>query len=132
LFVVDLFARDVERPNSFVKSVERKNDLMFGNQTILRLQYAAQLRKARRELDGSQASELRDQIVILSYRAGPDEPGPEKSFDLTSAALAQRWNAGYFDMMHAFELNSDDELVFVRRRSPNDSFGGGLTADKNG
>ena len=81
-------------------ALERKNDLLFGNQTYLRLKYCAELRKARRGLK-SDAQEPRDRITLLSYRPGAEEPGPDKSFELSGTALAQRWNAGLLDMEHA-------------------------------
>jgi NTE family protein len=67
------------------------------------------------ELEGGTQSGPRDKIVLLSYRPGAEEPGPEKSFELSSAALAQRWNVGMLDMEYAIGLNSTDEFVVVRR-----------------
>jgi NTE family protein len=116
LYVLDLYARDGNRPTSLEAAVERKNDLLFGNQTVLRLKYCAELRKARTELEGGTQSGPRSKIVLLSYRPGAEEPGPEKSFELSSAALAQRWNVGMLDMEYAIGMNSTDELVVVRRR----------------
>jgi NTE family protein len=116
LYVLDLYARDGNRPTSLEAAVERKNDLLFGNQTVLRLRYCAELRKARTELEGGTQSGPRDKNVLLGYRPGAEEPGPEKSFELSSAALAQRWNVGMLDMEYAIGLNSTDELVVVRRR----------------
>jgi NTE family protein len=112
LYVIDLYARDGERPNSLQAAAERKNDLLFGNQTLIRLEYCAELRKLRRKL-GSLDS--RDKIVVLSYRPGLEEPGPEKSFDLSADALAQRWIAGVLDMEHAAHFYRDDEFALVRR-----------------
>jgi len=114
LYVLDLYARDGDRPKSLEAALERKNDLLFGNQTYLRLKYCIELRKARRELAGV-ASEPRDRITLLSYRPGAEEPGPEKSFELSRAALAQRWSAGLLDMEHAIGMSSTDELAVVRR-----------------
>src|SRR6185312_9546545 len=37
VFVVDLFARDGDRPRGLEASLERKNALLFGNQTYARL-----------------------------------------------------------------------------------------------
>src|SRR3954470_16693046 len=37
VFVIDLFARDGERPRSLEDALARKNDIMFGNQTMQRL-----------------------------------------------------------------------------------------------
>ncbi len=38
---------------------------------------------------------------FLSYRAGPGEPGPEKSFNFSRRALAHRWQTGFDDMIEA-------------------------------
>jgi hypothetical protein len=115
LYVLDLYARDGAPPNSLEAALERKNDLLFGNQTFLRLKYCAELRRARRKLEDN-ASDSRDRIILLSYRPGAEEPGPEKSFELSSAALAQRWNAGALDMDYAMGFSSDEQLVAVRRK----------------
>jgi NTE family protein len=117
LYVIDLYARDGERPNSFEAAAERKNDLMFGNQTLVRLKYCAELRKLRRK---HQPGNARDKIVILSYRPGLEEPGPEKSFDLSSDALAQRWIAGALDMEYAEHFAREDDLLVVRRNKTGD------------
>jgi NTE family protein len=53
--------------------------------------------------------------MVLSYRPGSEEPGPEKSFELSAPALAQRWNAGVLDMEHAIGLPAGEDLVLVRR-----------------
>src|SRR5215208_5915402 len=51
LYVVDLYARDGPRPDSLEAAAERKNDLLFGNQTFIRLKYCAALRKLRKQLE---------------------------------------------------------------------------------
>jgi NTE family protein len=111
LYVIDLYARDGQRPNSLGAAAERKNDLLFGNQTVLRLKYCAELRKQRKK----HGSDSRDRIVVLSYRPGLEEAGPEKSFDLSAEALAQRWFAGLLDMEHAEHFYEDCELALIRR-----------------
>jgi NTE family protein len=116
LYIIDLYARDGSRPISLEGALERKNDLLFGNQTALRLKYCIELRKARGELEGIAPSRGRDRIVLLSYWPGTEEPGPEKSFELSPAALAQRWKAGVLDMDYAMDLKCDDELTVVRRK----------------
>jgi NTE family protein len=116
LYVIDLYARDGSRPISLEGALERKNDLLFGNQTVLRLKYSIELRKARAELEGVASPRRRDRIVLLSYRPGMEEPGPEKSFELSPAALAQRWKAGVLDMDYAMDLRSDDDFTAVRRK----------------
>jgi NTE family protein len=94
-------------------AAERKNDLLFGNQTLVRLEYCAELRKLHRRL---RSLECRDKIVVLSYRPGLEEPGPEKSFDLSPDALSQRWTAGFLDMEHSAHFNQGHELALVRRQ----------------
>src|SRR4030095_6614829 len=108
LYVIDLYAHDGERPNSLEAAAERKNDLLFGNQTLVRLRYCAELRKLR-------SGQLRDKIVVLSYRPGPEEPGPEKSFDLSTDAISQRWLAGFQDMKHSQHSHQESELTLIRR-----------------
>jgi NTE family protein len=112
LYVVDLYPRDGARPRSLEAALERKNDLLFGNQTLLRLQYCAELRRLKRDIS-SQGN--RDRIVLLSYRPGLEEPGPEKSFDLSVAALARRWKAGLQDMEHSQQVDSEEDVLVIRR-----------------
>lgn len=114
LYIIDLYARDGGWPTSLEGALERKNDLLFGNQTVLRLKYCIKLRKARGELEG--IAHRRDRIVLLSYRPGMEEPGPEKSFELSPAALAQRWKAGVLDMDYGMDLKCDDDFLAVRRK----------------
>jgi NTE family protein len=52
---------------------------------------------------------------VLSYRPGMEEPGPEKSFELSPAALAQRWKISFLDMNYVIKLRSDADLIAVRR-----------------
>jgi NTE family protein len=49
-------------------SAERKNDLLFGNQTYLRLKSQIALRRSRRHV-ARDASGQRDEIFLLSYRS---------------------------------------------------------------
>src|SRR3954462_13838862 len=114
LFVLDLYARDGPRPDSLEAAAERKNDLLFGNQTFIRLGYCAELRRLRRRLAGRPEG-AGDSIVLLSYRPGLEEPGPEKSFELSPAAFAQRWNAGLADMRHAEHATGKGGVTAVRR-----------------
>jgi len=56
--------------------------------------------------------------VLLSYRPGLEEPGPEKSFEFSTAAISQRWNAGRLDMEYAAaSLPLDGEIKIIRRPS---------------
>jgi NTE family protein len=114
LYVVDLYPRDGARPDSLEAALERKNDLLFGNQTLLRLQYCAELRRLKRD-SRLQGNRGRDRIVLLSYRPGLEEPGPEKSFDLSVAAFARRWNAGLLDMEHSQQVDLEEDVLVIRR-----------------
>jgi len=118
VYISDLYARDGARPDSLEAAAERKNDLMFGNQTLTRLSYCLEARKLRRQLDGWPVESRGDRVVVLSYRPGLEEAGPEKSFDLSAAALAQRWNAGYLDMKRAEQVDQDTDSLTIRRPSP--------------
>ena len=117
LYVVDLYARDGRRPRSLEAALERKSDLMFGNQTVLRLRYLLEARRLRAALAGSPQPSRDDRVIVLSYRPGSEEPGPEKSFDLSAQALAQRWKAGRLDMEEAERAALGAGLHFVRRRN---------------
>lgn len=116
LYVVDLYARDGPRPDSLESAAERKNDLLFGNQTFIRLKCSVEMRRLRKQLAGQAPRKSRDRFVLLSYRPGSEEAGPEKSFDLSSIALAQRWKAGFLDFEHASSADAVDQIVAVRRR----------------
>lgn len=114
LYIVDLFARDGEVPASLEAASERKSDLMMGNQTYQRLRLGLSARRLQWQQERQQAPD--DMIYLLSYRPGAEEAGPEKSFDFSSSAIAQRWRAGYLDMQqadHAFR--SVDGIRLVRR-----------------
>jgi NTE family protein len=115
LYVVDLYPRDGARPKSLEAALERKNDLLFGNQTLVRLRYCAELRRLKRDRRDSSGEHVRDKIVLLSYRPGMEEPGPEKSFDFSASAFARRWRAGFLDMEYSDSQYSDEDLVVVRR-----------------
>ena len=81
IFVIDLFARDGERPRSLEDALARKNDILFGNQTMQRLKLLS-------------ATGQVGPIVLLSYRPSDEEAGPEKTFDLSRATISSRWAAG--------------------------------------
>jgi NTE family protein len=115
LYVIDLFARDGARPDSLEAAAERKNDLLFANQTTIRLKYCLELRKLRRQLESPDRIGGTDQVLLLSYRPGLEEPGPEKSFEFSPQGLAQRWTAGSLDMLHSLEASRSDGITFVRR-----------------
>ena len=117
LYVVDLYARDGARPGSLEAAAERKNDLLFGNQTFIRLQYCAELRELRKTIAKPQSEQAHDEIVLLSYRPGLEEAGPEKSFEFSASAIAQRWKAGLLDMECAMASDQPQGRIKVVRRS---------------
>jgi len=106
VFVIDLFARDGMRPRSLEDALARKNDLLFGNQTLRRLEAC------------SEAGRI-GPTVYLSYRPSGQEAGPEKTFDLSRATIAARWTAGGDDMRCALQQLPDtgpvSALTVVRR-----------------
>jgi NTE family protein len=122
VYIVDLYARDGRRPRTLEAALERKSDLLFGNQTMLRLRYMLETRRLRRTLRGNQPVAT-EKIVLLSYRANSGEPGPEKSFDFSDSALAERWQAGHLDMEAAHrpaaQENDEEPIIIVRRGSYN-------------
>jgi len=106
--VVDLFASEGTRPASPEAALERKNDLIFGNQTLRFLNaYAKVVRPDPAP------------IVYLSYRPSEHEAGPEKTFDLSRATISDRWKAGMLDMKHALHRITAGEglpaLMTIRR-----------------
>jgi NTE family protein len=110
LFLADLFARDGPSPNSLAMAAERKNDLMFGNQTHLRLQAA--LRDPRLAALS---------VYLLSYRGEAPEAGAEKPYDYSPDAIAQRWQAGLADMKAALAkhaMSKGGGLHIIRRAAP--------------
>jgi NTE family protein len=83
---------------------------------MLRLRYLLENRRLRAELSGAAEDGRSDTTILLSYRPGPEEAGPEKSFDLSASALAQRWAAGRLDMQHSeVALEKGPGLHVVRR-----------------
>lgn len=106
VFVVDLFARDGGRPDSLEEALARKNDLLFGNQTL-------------RYLETWAATNTNRRIMYLSYRPNPDEAGPEKTFDLSRRSIEGRWQSGLADMKYALTIFSsrDAQAVTMVRRA---------------
>ena len=96
VLVVDLFARDGSRPTSLEAALARKNDLTFSNQTILRLEAFERGRKA-----AGATGPAGPPVFYLSYRAVPEEAGPEKMFDLSRQTAEDRWQVGCLDMREA-------------------------------
>ncbi|MGC2086479.1 MAG: patatin-like phospholipase family protein [Bradyrhizobium sp.] len=114
LYVIDVFARDGEVPASLEAASERKSDLMMGNQTYQRLRLGLSARRLRWQLEQHEMPD--DTIYLLSYRPGAEEAGPEKSFDFSRSAIAQRWRAGGLDMQQADRaFRESDGIRQVRR-----------------
>jgi NTE family protein len=122
-FVVDLFARQGQAPNSLGAALSRALDLLFGNQTQRQLE--AQLRErslraviarlgehlpeALRADPGilpllAEGSAARMLLLTLDFRAGPQEIGPGKLIDYSAAALRERWQSGAAHMQAALGL----------------------------
>jgi len=132
-FVVDLFARDGTRPGDLESALARRWDLLFGNQTSQRLDLLPRERELRARLsralhqlpdiarDSLPVARLmqdlprrKEMVLYLSYRAPPEEAGPEKPFDFSANSVARRWQAGGLDMREALrrvaDAEHDDEL----------------------
>jgi NTE family protein len=118
-FVVDLFARDGARPKELETAVTRKNDLLFANQTWLRLEAYCREQELRAQL--AKSNDLRTTIYYLSYRPAWSEAGSERPFDYSSRSIATRWSAGAADMALALREHAQRaaapsiELIPVRR-----------------
>ncbi len=111
IFILDLFARDGGRPGNIAEGLARRNDLMFGNQTLGRLQAYQKASKA-----AGQAK----RIFYLSYRAPGHEAGPDRQYDFSRPTLDDRWQAGRLDMADALQLlkhghAAEGETVLIRR-----------------
>jgi NTE family protein len=109
VFVLDLFSRDGGRPRSLAAAVARKNELIFGNQTIRLLEYWRH---------AGHAGNGRSRVMYLSYRASADEADAEKMFDISAATVKERWAAGIQDMAEALRQvrsGSLERLITIRR-----------------
>jgi NTE family protein len=108
VFVLDLFARDGDRPRSFAAALARKNELMFGNQTLRTLEFWRDASLGRNE---------GKRVVYLSYRASADEADAEKLFDLSARTVDERWRVGTQDMAAALlqmRAAASDALIVLR------------------
>jgi NTE family protein len=136
--VLDLFARDGSRPSGLESALARKNDLLFANQTHLRLEllqrdadFRAQIAalfdrlpdslRANSDLTplANAIKRRAPQLLSLSYRAAAEEAGPEKQFDLSRATIDRRWAAGFEDMeagITAIAHNATRTVTSIRRQ----------------
>ena len=125
-FVIDLFSAAGQRPTNLEEAAARRWDLMFGNQSRLRLENLEREYRVRWALGrlGTELSSVSPKqtdiadglarrldrtarILYLSYRAQPHEPGPEKPFDFSPGTVEDRWAAGLLDMEAALREVSD-------------------------
>lgn len=113
VFILDLFARDGRRPTGLESALARKNALVFGNQTWMRLE------AYRRHWDRLPA-ESRPPLFYLSYFPVKGEAGPEMPYDFSLSSAKLRWNAGRLDMDEALarlaSARASGEAVTVIRR----------------
>lgn len=100
-------------PDGREAAAERKNDLLFGNQTYQRLRYAVEARRLRAQLEGTA---VQDCIYLVSYRPGLEEAEPDKSFDVSRTAMTQRWRAGFLDMENVDLTKACKDGVHAVRR----------------
>jgi hypothetical protein len=124
VFVIDLYPRDGARPRDFESALARKSDLLFANQTYLRL--AAYRRElllrneiARLKQKGEPGSQTL--ILLLSYQPSAEEAGSGRPFDLSPDSGQQRWRSGEADMEEALGQlmagqNAHEPLLIIRRR----------------
>ena len=119
-FVVDLFARVGSRPHTLAAGASRAADLAFGGQSH-RLMEGLGREDRLRTLIGrlgallppevSQQPEIASilsegrlaaaDVVYVSYRAGLDEAGLGKTFNFSTATIADRWRFGKQQMHSA-------------------------------
>jgi hypothetical protein len=87
-----------QRPTTLAHATVRTIDLFFGNQTVRALRAFEPAEALRRDTNPDAG---RVTVVPISYSGGLDEPGPQKLFDFSTVALAERWEAGRADMSAA-------------------------------
>jgi NTE family protein len=106
IFVVDLYPRDGARPNNFETAMARKSDLIFGNQTYLRLEAYRRELLLRQEIARlkHEVPAASTKMVLLSYHPTPEEAGSERAFDLSFDSAQRRWMSGQADMERALAL----------------------------
>ena len=111
-FVIDLYARDGSRPHDLESAMSRKNDLIFSNQTWLRLlayQREQELRQQLSRLSPQSKGPNGTVLLYLSYRPHREEAGAERGFDYSNRMLERRWETGAADMLAALAALQDHE-----------------------
>jgi NTE family protein len=118
VFLVDLFARDGERPGGLEAAWARKNAILFGNQTWYRLD--AYRRLWQRHMPAGSPAPT---IFYLSYLPVKEEAGAEMSFDFSHATAQDRWRAGFLDAQDAIarRARGDCPVVTPIRRTQGDA-----------
>jgi NTE family protein len=94
VFVLDCFARDGIYSPDLETALARKNDLIYGNQTLR----ALELLMDDRQKAGRSSKQ---NIIYLSYRPRPGEAGSERVYDFSSDTIDARWQSGTSDMSQA-------------------------------
>lgn len=113
VLIADLYARDGARPDGLHAALERKNGLLFGNQTQARLEIFRRFWQ-RHGLTGPS-------IYALSYRPTRNETVPEAPFDFSRITAEERWREGALDAAEAIarlekEAAEGGTFVAIRRR----------------
>jgi len=107
VIVLDCFARDGIYSPDLETALARKNDLIYGNQTLRALEL---LMEDRLKTDRSS----KQNIIYLSYRSRPGEAGSERVYDFSSDTIDARWQSGASDMSQAISyytrLSASPEL----------------------
>ena len=116
VFILDLFARDGRRPTGLELALARKNAILFGNQTWMRLE-------AYRRYWDRLPEAARPPVLYLSYFPVTGEAGPEMPYDFSLASAQNRWSAGRLDMEEGLARMSnphasDDFVTVIRRPDP--------------
>lgn len=101
LFLIELFPARAPAPRTLMAAQERSNDLIYAAQTRLRLDGLVRERTLEAALDP--LSQPGTDVMLLSYATGPEEAGPEKTFDFSQASLARRMEAGEADARAALQ-----------------------------
>jgi NTE family protein len=108
--VVDAFSRNGRTPVTFEEAMERRNDLVFANQTLMRLAAYEREQTLRTALQHVLAALPPDTVAVdqgagadieflrIAYQSPAWEAGSEKLYDYSRKSLTARWNAGEQDI----------------------------------
>ncbi len=96
MFVLDCFARDGKYSADLETALARKNDLIYGNQTLRTLELLMRDRMQAERLSGQD-------IIYMSYQPRRGEAGSERLYDYSSDTIELRWQSGASDMARGIE-----------------------------